>query len=112
MDAGGSGRRPALGGQVTYGLGEFPTGQALGQVGWWWGERWMAGPTASAGWLWRVVSELEDERQGALALAPGVTARFVRRPIQLGLQASALTFAAEDGRIWLPRASLSAGLAF
>ena len=112
MPADRGGGRLALGGQATYGLGDFPTGQALGRVGWWWGERWMAGPTAAAGWLWRVVPELDDERQGTLTVAPGAAVRFVRRPVQLGLQASALTFAAEDGRIWLPRASLSAGVAF
>ena len=46
--------RPALGAAASYGLDSLPAGELSAQTGWWWGDRWLSGFTASGGLLWRV----------------------------------------------------------
>jgi len=122
VDPGGG--RLALGLSGSYGLADLPAGDVFAQAGWWWGDRWLAGPTLSGGLLWRVaplqivddaavslLSSDEKEVQSAPALSPGLSLHYNRRAVA-GAQLSALIFQTDRGLSAHPQLTLSGGARF
>ncbi|MFH1467058.1 MAG: caspase family protein [Pseudomonadota bacterium] len=108
-----AGPRLALGVAAEYGLGPvwdlealFPVGSARLRGGWWWGERWVVGPTLDAGMLAR---SLPAGLQAGLLLAPGAHLHRSLGALDLGLEADLPLVWTRGGMRALPGARLTLG---